>query len=64
MLDFMGHVINTVTNTRGHRTMQVNDVASSPLANYCVVDVTDDLHAWKPFYRLPLLELVRGFPSS
>ncbi len=42
MLNFRGHIVSTVTMTRGQMIMQVNAVCSSPFASYCVVDATDD----------------------
>ncbi len=41
-LDFRGHIVSTVTTTRGQITLQVNAVCRSPFAPSCVIDTTDD----------------------
>ncbi len=42
MLDFRGHIVGTVTTTRGQIMMHENAVCNSLFAPYCVVDATDD----------------------
>ncbi len=42
MLNFRGHIVSTVTMTRGQITMQVNAVSSPPFSSYCVIDATDE----------------------
>ncbi len=41
-LDFRGHIVSTVTTTRGQITMQVNAVSSSPFSSYCNVSAAND----------------------
>ncbi len=42
MLDYRGHIVSTVTMSRGHITIHVYGVSCSPFASYCVVNATGD----------------------
>ncbi len=42
MMDFKGCIVSTVTTTRGHITIHVNTVFSSPFSFYCVINATGD----------------------
>ncbi len=42
ILDFWGHIVGTITMTRGQITMHVNVLSNSQFTSYCVVDASND----------------------